>query len=80
VLRVLHLGLDRPPDGRVHPARRTVRAVVDPGYGELQGSCWLQAAALPWDAFSLELGGALLNGGRCVINVGASVTRSACGT
>lgn len=54
--------------------------MVDPGYGELQGSCWLQAAALPWDAFSLELGGALLNGGRCVINVGASVTRSACGT
>lgn len=31
------------------------------------GTVTLQAAALPWDAFALELWGALLNGGCCVL-------------
>jgi aryl carrier-like protein len=38
---------------------------------------FLQAAPVPWDAFSLELWGALLNGGRCVLLDATAVTADA---
>jgi amino acid adenylation domain-containing protein len=57
------------PKGVVGTHRGTVRAVVDAGYGRLDAtSVWLQAAALPWDGLTLELWGALLNGGSVVLS------------
>ncbi|MDG4755836.1 amino acid adenylation domain-containing protein [Micromonospora sp. WMMD718] len=56
------------PKGVVSPHRGTVRVLV--GNDDLPldaDTVFLQAAPLPWDAFSLELWAPLLNGGCCVL-------------
>jgi mycobactin peptide synthetase MbtE len=56
------------PKGVVSPHRGTVRILV--GNDDLvlgAETVFLQAAPLPWDAFSLELWAPLLNGGCCVL-------------
>jgi len=56
------------PKGVLSPHRGSIRVVVEnPRIPLDEQTVLLQAAPLPWDAMSLELWGALLNGGRCVL-------------
>ncbi|MEU0214015.1 amino acid adenylation domain-containing protein [Streptomyces sp. NPDC006265] len=56
------------PKGVITPHRGTVRALVNVPVLPLDRSTtFLQAASLPWDGFAVELWGALLNGGQCVL-------------
>ncbi|MFF4367258.1 amino acid adenylation domain-containing protein [Streptomyces sp. NPDC001594] len=56
------------PKGAVCPHRALTGLLTDPDFADYRdGVVTLQAAALPWDAFALELFGALLNGGCCVL-------------
>ncbi|WP_329375196.1 amino acid adenylation domain-containing protein [Streptomyces sp. NBC_01483] len=56
------------PKGALSPHRGTVRTVVNcPAIPVGADTVFLQAAPLPWDAFSLELWAPLLNGGRSVL-------------
>ena len=66
------------PKGIVSPHRGTIRTVVANADLPLDTStATLQAASLSWDAFSLELWGALLNGGTCVLLPAANLDPSA---
>ncbi|WP_164836509.1 non-ribosomal peptide synthetase [Actinacidiphila soli] len=66
------------PKGVVTPHRGTVRALVNvPAIPLGATTTFLQAAPVPWDGFSLELWGALLNGGRCVLMERDRVTADA---
>ena len=63
------------PKGIVSPHQATVRAVCEPDYAQLgPDAVFLQNAALPWDVLSLELWGALINGGSVVLNPDRSLT------
>ncbi|MYX27464.1 non-ribosomal peptide synthetase [Streptomyces sp. SID8381] len=56
------------PKAVVSPHRATVSLFGDPVFGDFApGSVMPLAAALPWDAFSLELWGMLLSGGTSVL-------------
>ncbi|MFC5720643.1 amino acid adenylation domain-containing protein [Streptomyces gamaensis] len=61
------------PKGVVSPHRAAVRVVFGQDFVEFgPEQTWLQAAPMSWDAFSLELWGALLHGGRCVLHPGST--------
>ncbi len=63
------------PKGIVSPHQATVRVVCEPDYAQLgPDTVFLQNAALPWDVLSLELWGALINGGSVVLNPDRSLT------
>ncbi|MFB8273843.1 amino acid adenylation domain-containing protein [Streptomyces sp. NPDC055955] len=60
------------PKAVVSPHRATISLFEDPVFGAFApGSVMPQGAALPWDAFSLELWGMLLCGGTSVLADGA---------
>ncbi|WP_328543104.1 MULTISPECIES: amino acid adenylation domain-containing protein [unclassified Streptomyces] len=60
------------PKAVVSPHRATISLFEDPVFGDFApGSVMPQGAALPWDAFSLELWGMLLCGGTSVLADGA---------
>ncbi|MFD1326110.1 amino acid adenylation domain-containing protein, partial [Micromonospora sonneratiae] len=56
------------PKAVVSPHRATLRLFDDCPFARFDTSTVMpQAAAVPWDAFALELWGPLLNGGTCVL-------------
>jgi amino acid adenylation domain-containing protein len=56
------------PKGVVVPHRGVLRLVNNPNYATLDDTCnILQLAPVSFDAATLEIWGALLNGGRCVL-------------
>lgn len=66
------------PKGIISPHRGTIRTVIGcPSLPLDTSTATLQASSLSWDAFSLELWGALLNGGRCVLLNGSNLDISA---
>ncbi|MFE7610155.1 amino acid adenylation domain-containing protein [Streptomyces celluloflavus] len=61
------------PKGVLSPHRAAVRVVLDQEFVEFgPDQVWLQSAPMSWDAFSLELWGALLHGGTCVLHPGSA--------
>ncbi|OON72931.1 non-ribosomal peptide synthetase [Streptomyces tsukubensis] len=61
------------PKGVLSPHRAAVRVVLDQEFAEFgPDQVWLQSAPMSWDAFSLELWGALLHGGTCVLHPGST--------
>lgn len=61
-------GTTGPPKAVLSPHRATVRLFDDGSFARFGPDTVLpQAGAVPWDAFTLELWGALLNGGTCVL-------------
>ncbi|UJW30267.1 non-ribosomal peptide synthase/polyketide synthase [Saccharothrix sp. AJ9571] len=59
------------PKGIVTPHRAVVATLTGQSYVELgPGEVWLQCSPVSWDAFALELFGALLHGGTCVVQPG----------
>ncbi|MFH8344041.1 amino acid adenylation domain-containing protein [Streptomyces sp. NPDC018045] len=61
------------PKGVVSPHRAAVRVVCGQDFVEFgPRHVWLQAAPMSWDAFALELWGALLHGGTCVLHPGST--------
>jgi amino acid adenylation domain-containing protein len=60
------------PKGIAAPHRAVVRTLVGQDYAPFgPDAVWLQCAPVSWDAFALELWGALLFGGCCVLHPGA---------
>ncbi|MFI6784606.1 amino acid adenylation domain-containing protein [Micromonospora sp. NPDC050276] len=56
------------PKGAICPHTALINLLHEPAFASYgKDTVTLQAAALPWDAFALELWGALLNGGCCVL-------------
>ncbi|WP_260639566.1 non-ribosomal peptide synthetase [Streptomyces angustmyceticus] len=61
------------PKGVVAPHRAAVRVVCGQDFVEFgPRHTWLQSAPMSWDAFALELWGALLHGGTCVLHPGST--------
>src|SRR5699024_9274807 len=59
------------PKGVVTPHRGLVGTFLDQSYLDFDADqVWLQSSPVSWDAFALELFGALLFGGRCVLQPG----------
>ncbi|QHF94982.1 non-ribosomal peptide synthetase [Streptomyces sp. NHF165] len=59
------------PKGVLSPHGAAVRVVLGQQFADFgPGHVWLQSAPVSWDAFSLELWGALLHGGTCVLHPG----------
>jgi nonribosomal peptide synthetase DhbF len=59
------------PKGVVSPHRALVGSLLGQSYAEFgPGEVFLQCSPVSWDAFSLEFWGALLFGGRCVLQPG----------
>jgi amino acid adenylation domain-containing protein len=66
------------PKGIISPHRGTVRTVIGcPSLPMDTATVTLQASSLSWDAFSLELWSALLNGGTCVLLNGPNLEMTA---
>ncbi|WDV34419.1 AMP-binding protein [Streptomyces sp. AD16] len=60
------------PKGVLSPHRAAVRVVLGQEFAAFgAGQVWLQSAPMSWDAFSLELWGALLHGATCVLHPGS---------
>ncbi|MFB6596637.1 amino acid adenylation domain-containing protein [Streptomyces diastaticus] len=60
------------PKGVLSPHRAAVRVVLGQEFAAFgPGQVWLQSAPMSWDAFSLELWGALLHGATCVLHPGS---------
>ncbi|MEF3112182.1 amino acid adenylation domain-containing protein [Streptomyces chrestomyceticus] len=61
------------PKGVVSPHRAAVRVVRGQDFAEFgPRHVWLQSAPMSWDAFALELWGALLHGATCVLHPGST--------
>ncbi|WP_159481735.1 non-ribosomal peptide synthetase [Streptomyces caniferus] len=61
------------PKGVVSPHRAALRVVRGQDFVEFgPRHVWLQSAPMSWDAFALELWGALLHGGTCVLHPGST--------
>ncbi|MFC6093060.1 non-ribosomal peptide synthase/polyketide synthase [Saccharothrix lopnurensis] len=59
------------PKGVVAPHRAVVGSVTGQDFVDFgPDQVWLQCAPMPWDAFALELFGALFTGGVCVLQPG----------
>ncbi|WP_311637831.1 non-ribosomal peptide synthetase [Streptomyces hintoniae] len=59
------------PKGVVTPHRAIVGTMLGQDFTEMKPSqVWLQCSPVSWDAFALELFGALLSGGACVLQPG----------
>jgi mycobactin peptide synthetase MbtE len=68
-------GSTGPPKGVLIPHRGVARALLAPtDLGFDQRTVLLQHAPFPWDGFTLELWGALLNGGCCVLGAERHIT------
>ncbi|MEU7514218.1 amino acid adenylation domain-containing protein [Streptomyces sp. NPDC042898] len=60
------------PKGVVAPHRAMAGTLTGQDFVEFgAGEVWLQCSPVSWDAFALELFGALLHGGTCVLQPGA---------
>ncbi|MFC8924814.1 amino acid adenylation domain-containing protein [Streptomyces albidoflavus] len=60
------------PKGVLSPHRAAVRVVLGQEFAAFgPEQVWLQSAPMSWDAFSLELWGALLHGATCVLHPGS---------
>src|SRR5262249_41024500 len=55
------------PKGVVSSHRSMVGTFLGQSFVEFDDQVWLQCSPVSWDAFALELFGALLFGGRCVL-------------